>query len=278
MRVLVTGATGQVGQAVTAWVTQLGGEARRAVTRPAGPLDVRFDFREARTWAPAVAGCDALFLLRPPAIADMATTLVPVARAARAAGVRHVVFLSVLGAERMSWVPHAAVEAELATWTDGWTVLRPGFFAQNVVSQYARDVVEDGRLYVPAGDGRVAWVDTRDLGEAAARLCLATPPASGRAIALTGGAAITFSESAAVLSRVLGRTIRYVPATVPGYAWHLLVRRRLPPMQVAIQVVLHVGLRHGDAAVVDPSLATLLGRPPRPFETFAQDHAAVFRR
>ncbi|MCU0622845.1 MAG: NmrA family NAD(P)-binding protein [Gemmatimonadaceae bacterium] len=278
MRVLVTGATGQVGGAVAEWVARLGGEVRRAVSRPAIAEDVRFDFHDRATWGPALAACDALFLLRPPAIADMATTLVPFAQAARAAGLRHVVFLSVLGAERMSWVPHAAVEAELRRWTTSWTILRPGFFAQNVVSQYQRDVVEDGRLYVPAGDGRVAWVDTRDLGEAAARVCVGAPPQEGRALPLTGAAALTFHETAAVLSRVIARPVRYDAASLAGYAWHLRVRRGLPLMQVAIQTVLHAGLRRGDAAGVDGTLGELLGRAPRSFEAFARDHAEAWRR
>ena len=276
MRVLVTGATGQVGRAAAAWVTALGGEARRAVTRPVGADDVRFDFLDRATWAPALTGVEALFLLRPPALADMDRTLVPFVEAARRSGVAHCVFLSVLGADRMRWVPHAAVETALQRWPGGWTILRPGFFAQNLASQYARDIVEDHRLYLPAGEGRVAWVDTRDLGEVAARLCLGRPPTTGATWALTGSVASSMADTAEVLSRVLGRRVTYEAASAASYAWHLMARRRLPLLQVAIQTVLHVGLRRGDAEVVDPGMGQLLGRPPRSLEAYVRDHAAAF--
>jgi uncharacterized protein YbjT (DUF2867 family) len=146
-----------------------------------------------------------------------------------------------------------------------------------LASQYLRDLVEDHRLYLPAGDGRVAWVDTRDIGEAAARLCVGAPPATGATYALTGGEALTLAETAATLSDAWGRAVRYVPASVGGYAWHLVWRRRLGLMQTAIQVVLHTGLRRGDSALVDPALAQLLGRAPRTVAAYARDTAAAFR-
>ena len=83
---------------------------------------------------------------------------------------------------------------------------------------------------------------------------------------------------AALLTQVLGRPIRYVPASLGGYAWHLLMRRGAGLMQSAIWTVLHEGLRHGDAAVIDPLLPALLGQPARDLEAFISDHAAVWRR
>ena len=159
-----------------------------------------------------------------PAVGNVKTTLNPFVDAARAQGVGHVVFLSVAGAESNPILPHHAVEAHLAARSDDWTVLRPGFFAQNLGDAYRRDVVEDDRLYVPAGNGRVAFVDVRDVGEVAAA--------------------------------ALGRTIRYERSSIAGYALHLR-RRGMPAAQVAVQTILHIGLRFGQAEKVDSSLAAL---------------------
>ena len=283
-RVLVTGATGNVGREVVRELRARGalvrvggrGAARKALDGDASVEHVAFDFHDPSTFAPAADGCSAVFLIRPPAIADVRSTLNAFVDAARARGVEHVVFLSVAGAGKNKLVPHHAVEAHLAARVDGWTVLRPGFFAQNLGDAYRRDIVEDGRLYVPAGRGRVAFIDTRDIAQVAA-LALCDPARhTGKAYTLTGPEAVTFDDAAAILSRALGRSIRYAPASVAGYALHLR-RRGLPAGQIAVQTILHVGLRFGQAEAVDPTLAALLGRPGGTLAEYVRDHAATWR-
>jgi uncharacterized protein YbjT (DUF2867 family) len=159
-------------------------------------------------------------------------------------------------------VPHHRVETHLRASGVGWTILRPGFFAQNLADAYRADITRQDRIYVPAGDGRVAFVDTRDIGEVAARILLAPTEHAGRGYLLTGREAPTFTQVAESLTRELDRRIRYEPASVLGYARHLR-RQGLPAAQVVVQTVLHAGLRRGDAATVDPALEALLGRRPR---------------
>ena len=230
MTVLVTGATGNVGREVVRALRARGISVRAADRQPTrcaaifeadGVTSVRLDLRDSSTFAAAVEGCSALFLLRPPAISDVKATLNPFVDVARERGVRHVVFLSVAGAGKNTLVPHHAVEVHLAARSDDWTVLRPGFFAQNLGDAYRRDIVEDDRLFVPAGRGRVAFVDVRDVAEvAAAALC---DPAShaAKAYTLTGPAAVSFKDAAAILTEALGRTIRYDRASIASYALHL---------------------------------------------------------
>lgn len=267
--IFVTGAGGNVGGAVL--------EACRERALPAiggerhGGSHRRFDFADRGTWAPALEGCTQLFLLRPPSISDVDKTLNPFVDFARGRGIGHVVFLSVQGAESRPRIPHHAVEKHLEKSGKDWTFLRPGFFAQNFSDAYRRDIVEDDRIYVPAGDGEVAFVDVRDLGVVAARVFDKPALHCGQGYRLTGPRCFTFHQAAALLCQVTGRPIRYVPASIAGYAWHLAVRRRLPPMQAVIQTYLHVGLRHGEAAIVDPLLGSLLEQPARDLERFVRD-------
>ncbi|CAN5924463.1 NAD(P)H-binding protein [soil metagenome] len=274
--IFVTGAGGNVGRAVLDACREralpaVGGERRGGGHR-------RFDFEDRSTWGAALEGCTQLFLLRPPPISDVEETLNPFVDFARARGVVHVVFLSVQGAESRPRIPHHAVEKHLERSGDDWTFLRPGFFAQNFSGAYRRDVVEDDRIYVPAGDGEVAFVDARDLGLVAARVFQDPAPHRGQGYRLTGPRCFTFHQAAALLTEVTGRPIRYVPASMVGYAWHLVARRRLALMQAAIQTYLHVGLRKGDAAVVDPLLGELLGQPARDLERFLRDSPELWRR
>jgi uncharacterized protein YbjT (DUF2867 family) len=283
-RVLVTGALGNTGREVVRECLAAGFTVRaagldEARLRQAFPdaEPVRFDFRDRGTWSAALAGCDYVYLLRPPRIADMENTLNPFADAAYSAGVQHIVFLSVMGADRMKWVPHRKVESHLASRGDRWTVLRPGFFAQNLQDAYREDIVEDRRLIVPAGEGRVAFLDVRDAAAVCARVLSEPGPYRGQALTLTGPAAITFHEAAAALSETLGFEVRYEPASIAGYMLHLSRRRRMPWMQIIIQTVLHVGLRRGDAEQVDPTVRRLLGHEGRTLREYVKDSAAVWR-
>ena len=281
--VLVTGSTGNVGREVVRAARARGLTVRAADRDESRAREVlgkdvdvvRLDYRDRSTFACA-DGADALFLMRPPAIADVADTLLPFVDEARRRGVRHVVFLSVAGAEKNKLVPHYVVEEHLRKGA-GWTILRPGFFAQNFGDAYRRDIVEDDHVYVPAGRGRVTFVDVRDLAEVAAA-AFASPTAHDlHAYTLTGAEAVDFTSAAARLTDVLGRPIRYEAASIVGYVLHLR-GRGMPWTQVGVQNVLHAGLRFGQAERVDPTLERLLGHRPRSLEDYFRDHRNRWER
>ena len=273
--IFVTGAMGNGGSAVLDACRERGlpavGGARR------GGVHRAFDFEKRETWGPALESCDQLFLLRPPAISKIAQTLNPFVDFARTRGVRHVVFLSVQGAESRPRIPHHGVEKHLEASGDDWTFLRPGFFAQNFSDAYLRDILEDDRLYVPAAEGQVAFVDVRDLGVVAARVFEHPEAHRGKAYRLTGPRTFTFEQAAALLTEATGRAITYVPATLAAYPFHLLTRRNAGLLQAIIWTTLHAGLRRGEAAIVDPQLERLLGKPARDLRDFVREHAATWR-
>ena len=279
MRVLVTGPTGNVGRYVLRSLLDLGVEARAALRPGRAPLaaveSVPLDFADPTTWDAALSGIDALFLLRPPAISQVRTTLNALVDRGRE-HVRHVVFLSVAGAENNAVIPHARVERHLQEGPVPYTLLRASFFGQNLCGAYRDDIREHDRIYVPAGHQPVSWVDTRDLGEAAARAFL-DEVAKGQAWTLTGRETRTFSEVADLLSEHLGREIRYQPASIPGYLWHLRQRRRVPWAPTLVYTVLHTAIRFGAENRTDPTLERVLGRAPRTIEHTIRDHLELWR-
>lgn len=281
--VLVTGAVGNVGGAVTRSLLASAQPVRAADRDPervdaafgSAVAAVRLDFEQPSTFGPALEGVGAVFLMRPPRIARVGPTLNAFVDRAFEAGVTHVVFSSVAGAENNPLLPHHRVERHLMASGSAWTLLRPGFFAQNLGGPYRDDVREDNRLYLPAGDGRVAFLDVRDLGDVAAKVFADPAPHRERAYTLTGGEAISLHQVAQVLSAHLERPITYQPATVPGYVRHL-GGRGTPLPQILVQTLLHVGLRRGDAEGVEPALAQLLGRSPRTMTDYIRDHLALW--
>ncbi len=283
-RILVTGATGNVGRHVVRCLLARGlnvlaadRDERRAAKIFGGNIaTTALDFLDPSTWSPAVSGVAHMFLMRPPAIADVRKSLNPFVDFARQQGVDHVVFLSVAGAEKNSIVPHRKVEDHLRTRGDHYTLLRPGFFAQNLDSAYRLDIVNDDRIYVPAGKTQpVNWIDVRDIAEVAALILQSPELHRGAAYTLTGPGAVPWVEVTSALSSVLGRPIRYEPASVLGYIRHLR-RRGLPLGAVAVQTVLHFLLRFGQGATTDPALERLLGRPGRSIRDYIQDHAGLW--
>lgn len=280
--ILVTGASGNVGGAVVDALTAARVPVRVAGTdvaslgrRHPGLPAVRLDLHDPATFAPALDGAAGLFLIRPPAIATVGPTLNALLDVAAQRRVGHVVFSSVAGADTNRAVPHHRVEAHLRASTLPWTILRPGFFAQNLADAYREDIRRDDRIYLPAGLGRAAFIDAVDIGAAAAAVFAHPAAHRGAGYVLTGGAALDFHEVAAILSRDLGRTIRYEPASAARYLRHVR-RQGAPWARAVVQTLLHVGLRSGQAEAVDPTLPRLLGRPPRSLQEYIHEHRATW--
>ena len=282
-RVLVTGAVGNVGREVVRAIAARNHDVRAAdlsVESIHGmhgdDVDAALlDYEVHDTFGPALDGCDAVFLVRPPAIACMEETLLPFIDAAIASGVKHIVFLSCVGAGTNKLVPHHAVERHLAARQISHTLLRPGFFSQNLGSAYRDDIANEGRLFLPAGRSRVAFVDIRDVAELAA-LVFDDPLAhQNKAYECTGPEALSFEEAARLMTDVIRRPIRYESASIAGYVRHLHVQG-LPLAQIAVQTVLHVGLRFGQTSKIDPTLERLLGRRPRTLATYVRESAELW--
>jgi uncharacterized protein YbjT (DUF2867 family) len=288
-RILVTGASGNVGRAIVdALARDSVLEAVAAVTHPQdyrrrpadhhsqAPYAVRLDFHDASTFRPALVGIDTVFLMRPPAISNVGNTLNRFVSAAALMQVRHLVFLSVQGADTNRIIPHHRVEMQLRKTDIEHTILRPGFFANNFGDAYRDDIRSDKRLFVPAGAGKVAFIDARDIADVF--VGIARDPGAHRAkgYTLTGSHAYSFADAAASLSRVLGYPIHYEPASLWAYCKHLRARK-MPLAQILVQTILHANLRDGAGAVVDPNMQQLLGRASRTLEQYLTDYAYLWR-
>lgn len=283
MGILVTGAAGNVGREVVRLLRAAGHDAVAAdldetrVRDALGPgVPFRLlDFTRPCTFAAALRGMRAVFLLRPPAIASVKRHVAPFIDAARDAGVAGITFISVQGVERNRMVPHWRIEQAIRRSGIPFTFIRPGFYMQNLSTTHRRDIAERGELLVPAGPGKAAYVDARDVA-AAAVVTLTADGHAGQAYEVTGPEALDSWQVADTLSRVLGRPVRY-DAPSPLAFWRRMRSYGHPRGFVAVMVALYTVIRLGKGGDVTSELPRLLGRPPADLESFVRENAAAWR-
>jgi uncharacterized protein YbjT (DUF2867 family) len=280
--ILITGATGNVGSVLVQLLHDAGHAVRAAVVSeaeadylPEGVDWVKFDFTDLSTYATAFVGVEKMFLMRPPHISQVERDMKPAIDYAAAAGVQQIVFLSLLGVEKNSFVPHAKVEALLEASSVPYTLLRCGFFMQNLSTTHRQDIIENNDIFIPAGTGKTAFIDVRDIAAVAAKV-LIEPGHAEQAYSLTGSEALNYCEVAAMMSEALGRPICYSKPSFLRFAWRLW-RRGFPLSYVTVVTAIYLTTRLGLAETVTHETAVLLGRPPLTMQQFISDYAPVWQ-
>ncbi|MBL8588474.1 MAG: NAD(P)H-binding protein [Methylobacteriaceae bacterium] len=226
MTIAVTGASGQLGRLVIAAIKRRAPAARLValVRSPdkAGDLGVelrRADYDDAEGLRAALVGIDALLLISSNEIGKRARQHANVIAAARAAGVKRVVYTSLLRADSspLSLAPeHAETESTLKASGLSFTILRNGWYAENHTGSIP-GALAGGAFVGAAGEGRIAAAARADYAEAAA-VALLDEAHAGKTYELAGDSAFTLAELAAELSRQSGKTIPYRNLPEADYA------------------------------------------------------------
>jgi len=278
--ILITTGTGQVGGVALDVLAARGIPARAGARAPSkvrarGVPTVRFDFTDPATFGPALEGVGAALVLAPPGHLRADTLLGPFVAEAARRRVR-IVTMTASGVEHSDAIPLRQVELAVERSGTAYVHLRPTWFSQNFNTFWLGPILSDNVIALPAGDARTAFIDARDIGEAAANV-LADPAHDGRVYTLTGPEALTYTEAAAALADVSGRPIRYVAIDDATFVKGA-VAAGLPEDYAQMMAQLFGAVRAGAAAPVHEALGQLLARPPRTLADYARDHASAFRR
>ena len=268
--ILVTGASGNIGSIVSANLRAAGVEVRTA------DLDTPFDFTDHQTWG-VFEGIETMFLVRPPALSNISRDMIPSLEAARRAGVRHVVLLSLQGAEHNKVVPHAKIEAWLRESGLTWTFVRPSFFMENLSTTHASDIRDRDSIMVPAGNGRTAFVAAHDIAAVATAALLSPADHAFAAWTPTGPDALTYTQVAEILTTILCRPIHYPKPGVVRHFVHATRTLGLPMPMAAVTCAIYTVARLGKAGGLTDDVQKVTGRAPLSFTDWARDHADVWR-
>ena len=285
-RVLVLGATGQVGGAVVPHLAaDPGVEVVVGVRAPdrwrgAGATAVHLDLDRPETLAPALEGVDRAFLVTGYAV-DMLRQSKDFLNAARRAGVRHVVHLGACGdddtrVDHYAW--HQFIERYVEWSGFSFTHLRPEIFMQNLLGYGGSRFIEHGVVRHFVGEARLSWVDCDDVALAAAACLLDPEKHAGRTYRL-GYEAATFRDVAATLARVLGQPFRYEPHPPEEFLAGVLAAGSEPAYMrcVANSYTWLTAGKDIGADEVFANFPAITGRQPRTLADFTRKHADAFR-
>ncbi|MFG6582827.1 SDR family oxidoreductase [Sulfitobacter sp. 1A12779] len=274
MTIAITGATGQLGRLVINTLkTKNAPGGIVALARnidKAADLGVPariFDYDAPKTLPAALDGVDTLLLISGSDIGRRVSQHAAVIEAAKAAGVQHIVYTSLLKApsSTLGLAPeHVETEKLLAASGIGHTVLRNGWYTEN----YAMGLpaaLEHNALIGAAKDGRISSATRQDYAEAAAAVLLDTG-LRGKTYELSGDESFTLADLAATLSAQAGKDIPYVDMPEADYA-AALTGAGLPTELAGF--LAHCDVQASKGVLFDDGtqLSTLIGRPTTPLAT-----------
>jgi uncharacterized protein YbjT (DUF2867 family) len=281
-RVLVVGATGNVGRQV---VSQLAtkGEPVRAMSRnpnaaglPAQVEVMRGDLSIPETLDRCLVGVDTVFLVWTAPPSAVAPALDRITKHAQ----RLVLLSAPLKPPHPLFRqpnPHRVMleQIERLIETSGveWTFLRPGMFAANALGWWASQIRGGDVVRWPYAEVPAAPIHERDIAAVAVRT-LCENGHAGAEYVLTGPQSLTHAEQVSTIGRAIGRSLRI--EEVSPDEWR---RECLPiwPATVVNTLLDAWAAAVGQPAFVTSTVAELTGAPARTFLDWAIDHAAQFR-
>jgi NAD(P)H dehydrogenase (quinone) len=309
----VTGATGEVGGRVAQRLAGLG-IAQRLIVRdpsrsphlPGAEIVQASSYGDAASMRRALEGMDILFLVSardrfgvahisaknrvtPPPYDRLQEQIIAV-DAAVSAGVRHIIYLSILNAAADATFilahDHFHTEEYIRAAGVPFTFLRANLYTDNVPQNVsANDVIR-----APAGEGRISWVTRDDIADVAVAVITGTGH-EGCTYEVTGPEALTMAETAERLSTVLRRKIAYQAQTAQEARStrstsrlekfeaerRILTGKGLDDYEVEVFVTHFLQINAGESATVSDTVPKLTGHPAQSLMEYLQRHPESYR-
>lgn len=287
-KVLITGATGSTGRNAIKSLLSLNIPVRALVHK----VDERSDELEKQgveifqgdlsdfdSVSRALKGIDTAYFLYPIQVPGILEATAFFAQAAIENGVTHIVNMSQISARRIA-KSHAAQNhwlAERLLDRSGVPVthIRPTFFAEWLM-YFADDIRENNRILLPFGDGVYAPIAAEDQGRVIGAILSNPKEHAGKTYPLYGPVEMSQYEIAASLSKVLGRTIEYIPIPIENF------KEVLASMNFTPHFIQHISnvaqdCRDGIFAGTNKIVEQLTGQSPMPIEDFIIKNKEAFQ-
>ena len=288
MTILAIGGTGQIGSLVVKELARRGAQVRALGTKPrpeATPPGVELvtgDVLDVDFMRGQLRSVSTVFVLHP-AVADELTRALLTLALIEEAGIKRIVYLSMIGADRFADSPRAAAklaaEKTIARRGLSATILRPNALFQN--DMMLKDALTSHQTYAtPVGKAGLTMIDGRDVAKVAAlelmRREQCTDPLPTETIELVGPEALTGESIARLWSDVLGKQVTYAGDDLE--AVQKALRTKMPSADAYSLAMIFRGIVQdgvlGASSAAD-KLVGMLGHPLRTYRSFAEEIVAA---
>ena len=243
-----------------------------------GEHTVFVDFNDEESLVKAFAGIDTVFLLFPmqAKMIDWAENAV---RAAQRADVKHLVRSSGAGANADSpyFMPKVQGQIDDLIRRSGipYTLTLPTSFMQNFVNFFAQDI-RNGKVYQSVGDGKIGWVDVRDIAAVNAQVLITPERFINQELTITGAENLSYPDALKVISEVIEKPIDFVDVTNED-AIAAMKSIGIPQFNIDMMSSLNEIIRAGYAEGVTSTVEEVNGNIPISFLQFATDYQAAWQ-
>lgn len=268
MKVGITGASGKLGQwVITKLKERMAPEDIVALVRTPEKMEGvgiearTFDYNEPDQLAKALTGIDKLLLISGNEIGKRFEQHAAVIKAAQEAGVKYLVYTSLLRADASTLVlapEHLETEKAIKDSGIEYTILRNGWYNENY-TEAVKDTISQGTLYGSSGDGKISSAAREDFAEAAA-VVLSEDNHKNKTYELSGDQSYTMTDYASEISKFVKTDIPYVNLPEAEFA-NALEQAGLPTPVAAFFAGTHTATLNGDLYDNDNQLSKLIGRP-----------------
>jgi uncharacterized protein YbjT (DUF2867 family) len=277
-KILITGANGTIGSATVEALLESKKEFKAAVRDVQKAKDklnldenqvVFFDFSKPETFETATKNVSAVFLIGPPLENALDSLLSPFIDFLKSKSILKVVYVSALKIDGLKELPfHQNLVDKLTR--DGFelTVLKPSFFASNFKNYEFDNIVKRGITYVVAGEGKVGFIDPKDVGRVAAKV-LSENGHAGKSYDLTGPELLSYLDAAQILSEVLGKPIFYPNPTAEEYT-QALKAAGAPDFIAPYMNLVFSLIKNNEVAFLTDEVENLTGRKPETLKVVLQ--------
>ena len=283
--ILITGATGKTGSATAKSLGEKG-ETFRALIRneekkegleSLGGEVVIGSIENTDVVNQSMQGVKTVLVLLPNSESQLALEK-QLVDSAKQAGVERIVKMSSIEAtpDATSPIPKLHLESEEYIKQSGlaWTMIKPNFYMQNLLAS-AGTIKEQGKIFLPMGDGKTGMIDTTDVGKVLAKV-LSEDGHESMNHEITGPEILSFYEVAEIFSQVLGKQVDYVDVPMDAYKetlgqfltnqWHL-----------DAVIDLFKGIAEGGIEDKTDTFNELMGETPKSLSQFLAENSFIFK-